>query len=81
MITPSKKGDGNERIHLHRRPFRWPCGGVEAYMQHCLMKHAQGYIGSHWMLPLGDYASYWPPSAAMDAILATIVAGTRARFQ
>jgi len=45
------------------------------------MKHAQGYIGSHWMLPSGDYASYWPPPATMDAILATIVAGGLARFQ
>ncbi len=30
MITPSKKGGGDERMHLRRRPFRWPCGGVEA---------------------------------------------------
>ena len=29
-ITPSKKGGGNERIHLHCRPFWWPCRGVEA---------------------------------------------------
>jgi hypothetical protein len=30
MITPSEKGGGDERMHLRRRPFRWPCGGVEA---------------------------------------------------
>jgi hypothetical protein len=30
MITPSKKGGGNEQMHLRRRPFRWPCRGVEA---------------------------------------------------
>ncbi len=29
MITPSEKGSGNERMHLRRRPFRWPRGGVE----------------------------------------------------
>jgi hypothetical protein len=27
----------------------------EQYRRHCLMRHVQGYSGSHWMLPLGDY--------------------------
>ena len=27
---PSKKGGGDERMHLRRRPSRWPYGGVEA---------------------------------------------------
>jgi hypothetical protein len=27
----------------------------EQYIQHRLMWHAQGYPGSHWMPPLGDY--------------------------
>ncbi len=30
MITPIEIGGGNERMHLRHRPFRWPCGGVEA---------------------------------------------------
>jgi hypothetical protein len=30
MITPSKKGSKDEQMNLCRRPFRWPCGGVEA---------------------------------------------------
>ncbi len=29
MITLSEKGGGNKRMHLHRRPFWWPCGGIE----------------------------------------------------
>jgi hypothetical protein len=29
MITPSKKGGGDERMHLRRRPFRRPYGGVD----------------------------------------------------
>ena len=27
---PSKKGGGDERMHLRRRPSRWPRGGIEA---------------------------------------------------
>ena len=27
---PSKKSGGDEQMHLHCRPFRWPCGGLEA---------------------------------------------------
>jgi len=30
MIMPSKKAGNNERMHLHCRPFCWPCGGVKA---------------------------------------------------
>ena len=28
---------------------------LKGYMQHRLMLHVQGYSGSHWMLPLGNY--------------------------
>jgi hypothetical protein len=31
-------------------------GGVpEQYRWHCPMRHVQGYSGSHWTLPLGNY--------------------------
>jgi hypothetical protein len=30
-------------------------GAPEQYRWHCLMWHVQGYSGSHWMLPLGNY--------------------------
>jgi hypothetical protein len=34
------------------------------YKPHCLMQHVQGYIGSHWMLPLGNYSLRITPVAA-----------------
>jgi hypothetical protein len=27
----------------------------EQYRWHCPMRHVQGYLGSHWMPPLGNY--------------------------
>jgi hypothetical protein len=40
-------------------------GGVpEQYRRHCLMQHVQGYPGSHWTLPLGDYSLSIAPAAA-----------------
>jgi hypothetical protein len=29
---------------------------LKQYMRHCPMQHVQGYTGSHWTLPLGDYS-------------------------
>ncbi len=26
------------------------------YRRHCLMRHVQGYLKSHWMPPLGNYS-------------------------
>jgi hypothetical protein len=40
MITPSKKIGNDERMHLHRGPFRWPCGGVEAETIHAALPDA-----------------------------------------
>jgi hypothetical protein len=37
---------------------------LEQYMQHCLLQHVQGYIRSHWMLPLGNYLLRIAPAAA-----------------
>jgi hypothetical protein len=34
------------------------------YEVHRLMQHVQGYSGSHWMLPLGDYSLRTAPAAA-----------------
>jgi hypothetical protein len=28
-------------------------GAPGKYRQHCPMRHVQGYLGSHWLLPLG----------------------------
>ena len=30
MITGIKKCSGGEQMYLHRGPFRWPCGRIEA---------------------------------------------------
>jgi hypothetical protein len=38
-------------------------GAPEQYRWHCLMRHVQGYFGSHWMLPLGDYLLRIAPAA------------------
>jgi hypothetical protein len=38
-------------------------GAPEGYRWHRPMQHAQGYSGSHWMLPLGNYALHITPAA------------------
>jgi hypothetical protein len=39
-------------------------GAPEQYRWHRLMRHVQGYSGSHWMLPSGDYSLRIAPAAA-----------------
>jgi hypothetical protein len=40
-------------------------GGVpEQYRWHCSMRHVQGYPGSHWMPPSGNYSLRIAPAAA-----------------
>jgi hypothetical protein len=36
----------------------------EQFRRHCLMRHVQGYSGSHWTLPLGNYSLCITPAAA-----------------
>jgi hypothetical protein len=36
----------------------------EQYRWHCPMRHIQGYPGSHWMPPLGNYSLCIAPAAA-----------------
>jgi hypothetical protein len=36
----------------------------QQYRWHHLMRHVQGYSGSHWMLPSGDYLLRIAPAAA-----------------
>jgi hypothetical protein len=45
-------------------PFDGHNGVPERYRWHCLMRHVQGYSGSHWMLPSGDYLLRITPEAA-----------------
>ncbi len=37
---------------------------LEEYRWHCLMRHVQGYRGSHWTPPLGAYLLLIAPAAA-----------------
>jgi hypothetical protein len=39
-------------------------GAPEQYRQHCSMQHVQGYPGSHWTPPSGDYLLCIAPAAA-----------------
>jgi hypothetical protein len=39
-------------------------GAPWQYRWHCLMGHAQGYLGSHWTPPLGNYLLCIAPVAA-----------------
>jgi hypothetical protein len=38
---------------------------LEQYMQHCQKQHVQGYTGSHWTSPSGDYLLRITPAATM----------------
>jgi hypothetical protein len=44
--------------------FDGHCGAPEQYRWHCLVGHVQGYSGSHWMPPSGDYSLRIAPAAA-----------------
>jgi hypothetical protein len=37
---------------------------LKRYMRHRPMQHVQGYSGSHWMPPLGDYSLHITLTAA-----------------
>jgi hypothetical protein len=39
-------------------------GAPEQYRRHCLMQHVQGYSGSYWKLPSGNYLLNIAPAAA-----------------
>jgi hypothetical protein len=39
-------------------------GAPEQYRWHCPMRHVQGYSGSHWMPPSGNYSLLIAPAAA-----------------
>jgi hypothetical protein len=41
---------------------------LKQYTQHHPMQHVQGYTGSHWMPPLGDYLLRIAPAAARAII-------------
>ncbi len=40
----------------------------EQYRWHCPMRHVQGYSGSHWMPPSGNYLLQIAPAAARATV-------------
>jgi hypothetical protein len=46
---------------------------LKQYMWHRLMQHDQGYIGSHWTLPSGDYMLRIASAAARATINKTMM--------
>jgi hypothetical protein len=44
--------------------FDGHASAFEQNRRHCPMRHVQGYPGSHWMPPLGNYSLCIPPAAA-----------------
>jgi hypothetical protein len=63
-IMPIEKGCGNKQMYLHRRPFRWPCGRVEAI--HVALPDA-AWPGLHPKpldAAIGRYSLHIAPAAA-----------------
>ena len=54
---PSEIGGGGEQMPLLCGPFCWPWWCAP-------MQHDQGFTGSHWTPPLGDYSLRIAPAAA-----------------
>jgi hypothetical protein len=48
-------------------------GAPEQYRQHPLMRHVQGYSGSHWMPRLGNYSLHIAPLAARATGIQTTI--------
>jgi hypothetical protein len=44
----------------------------EQYRWHCLMRHVQGYPGSHWTPPSGDYLLRIAPAATKATVNETM---------
>jgi hypothetical protein len=63
---PSKKSGRDERMHLRRIAghFDGRADALKWFMRHHPMQHDQGFTGSHWMPPLGDYWLSIAPAAA-----------------
>ncbi len=55
MCSIKQKSDGNEQMHLHCRPFWWPCGRLGATLLILPNAACSRLPGSCWMPPLGKY--------------------------
>jgi hypothetical protein len=60
----SKNRGGKKECTFVIGYFNGHDGVLEQYRWHCLMRHVQGYPGSHWMPPSGNYLLRIAPAAA-----------------
>jgi hypothetical protein len=63
-ITANKKAVVANEFTSVASNFDSHFGALEQYRRRCLMRHIQGYMGSFWTLPLGDYLLHIAPAAA-----------------
>jgi hypothetical protein len=57
------KFDNDIKITSVAAHFEGLANAPEQYRWHCLMRHVQGYPGSHWTPPLGNYLLCITPAA------------------
>jgi hypothetical protein len=55
MYYDSNKATMTNKCTASASRFDGHGGALEQYRRHCLMQHVQGYSGSHWTPPSGDY--------------------------
>jgi hypothetical protein len=56
--------------------FYWHGSALVHYVAHCLMYHAQGFSGSHWMPPSGNNSLHIAPAASRGTINKTTMQNT-----
>jgi hypothetical protein len=60
-------------MHLYCGPFEGQEAAFEQCTRHRPMEEIQGFAGSHWMPPLGDYSLHIAPAAARTTITHTMM--------
>jgi hypothetical protein len=63
-LSMTKKSMMTNECTLSAGCFDGLGGAPEQYRRHRLMQHVQGYSGSHWMPPSGNYWLRIAPAAA-----------------
>jgi hypothetical protein len=66
MVMASKKGAAKNKCTSVVGHFDGHVGALEQYRWHCPMWHVQGYLGSYWMPPLGNYLLHITPADARE---------------
>jgi hypothetical protein len=68
MVMVDDKIDDDIKMYLRPGPFQRPCRCTGAMRCALPDGHVQGYSGSHWMPPLGDYLLCIAPAAAVATV-------------